>query len=110
MVWALNRWNLREKLERMMRNERLNRSFLYQIGRVRFIQRTFRQLSRKWAICERIAKRGQSIFRMKRVQDRAYERILGLNSRDRKSKRKTVLLFKKTEFDLIARIGLVSKE
>ena len=44
------------------------------------------------------------------MQDRAYERILGLNSRDRTKNRKTVLLFRKSEYDLIAKIGLISKE
>ena len=43
---------------------------------------------------------------MKRVQDRVFERALGLRSQD-KENHKTILLFKKSQYDLIQGIGLI---
>ena len=52
------------------------------------------------------AKRAQSIRRMKSVQNDTLEKALGLNGNS--SKRKfTKLLFRKSQLDLISRIGLI---
>ena len=68
-TWGINRWHYRYWVERMLKNMDLTRELLYQLGRVRFIQKEFRKLLKKWRLQERISMRAQSIFRMKRVQD-----------------------------------------
>ena len=48
MAWALKRWALRHEVETWVEKIGLSRQWLHNIGRVRFIQRTWRKLSRKW--------------------------------------------------------------
>lgn len=49
-TWGVNRWYYRYWVERMLKNMDLTRELLYQLGRVRFIQKEFRKLRKKWIL------------------------------------------------------------
>jgi len=70
----------------MLKGLNLNRELLYQLGRVRFIQAQYRRLRKKWRIEEHIASRGQSIFRMKQVQNSGVDLALDLDVKARQSR------------------------
>ena len=61
----------------------------------------------RWTLDQRIAKRAQSIFRMKREQDRSFGLALGLDEKQwRRQGFQAKLLFRKSQYRLIERIGL----
>ena len=81
LVWALNRWQLRGHIEFILKKMGLSREFLFMIGRIRYIQHSWRFLWKCWKLGERFAYRAQSIYRMKLLQNETIDYALGLNVR-----------------------------
>lgn len=96
LVWSLNRWNKRSHLYTFRSKLGLTASLLKLIGIIRMIQRQFRAWRRRKALCLFMATRGQTIYRMKKVQNRTLEYALGL-SRSNQDCQVRTLLFKKTQ-------------
>jgi len=67
LTWTLNRWYMRSIMLKMLSGLGLNKSLLYMIGKIRFIQKHYRIFKLRKEVSKRIAIRGQTIFRMKQV-------------------------------------------
>lgn len=105
LVWSLNRWYFRGHLEHMMSRMKLTREMLFQIGKVRLIQKHYRGYRKKVNLQQKFALRAQSIYRMRRAQVETLAIPFGLELLNEKQTTKKIL-FLKSQLPLLARLGI----
>lgn len=93
MAWAIKRWTLRSHLEAYIAGIGLTRLQLYSIGRVRLIQRSWRDYIKRIHLKEWVLNRLQTLFRMKQAQKATLSATLAQFASNENSKK---LLFSKS--------------
>ena len=79
LYWALRRMRLRVKMLEFINKLELTPQMLFMIGKVRLIQKRYREYVRRKTLKIQTAERMQSIFRMQRVQNFSFIQALDLN-------------------------------